>query len=73
MNYSSVSVADMNEQHAANALRDLESSLWSCRASFSEFVEHYNQHPRPFICTATAESILAKLERLCRVLGGTSH
>src|SRR3954462_8014438 len=29
------------------------------------FVAHYNQNCKPFTWTATAESILAKLERLC--------
>ncbi len=38
-----------------------------------EFVDHYNQHPRPFMWTATADSILAKLERLCKVINGTQH
>ena len=38
-----------------------------------EFVEHYNQHPKPFMWTATADSILAKLERLGKVICGTQH
>lgn len=38
-----------------------------------EYVSHYNTHKRPFIWTATAESILAKLERLCKVINGTGH
>lgn len=38
-----------------------------------EFVDNYNQHPKPFKWTATAESILAKLERLCKVINGTRH
>jgi transposase len=28
---------------------------------------------RPFLWTATAESILARIERLCKVIGGTQH
>lgn len=39
----------------------------------NQFVEHYNQHPRPFKWTATADSILAKIERLCKVINGTEH
>ena len=31
----------------------------------------HKQHPEPFMWTAMAESILAKLERLCKVLNGT--
>jgi len=37
------------------------------------FVAHYNLHPRPFKWTATADSILAKLERLSKVICGTPH
>lgn len=37
------------------------------------FVRHYTEHPRPFAWTATAESILSKLERRCPVISGTRH
>ncbi|MBB3011373.1 IS630 family transposase [Cupriavidus alkaliphilus] len=37
------------------------------------YVEHYNVHKRPFVWTATADSILAKVERLCKVISGTQH
>ena len=37
------------------------------------FVTHYNTTARPFAWTATADSILAKLERLAKVLNGTAH
>lgn len=37
------------------------------------YTEHYNLTARPFKWTATAESILAKIERLCKVIGGTRH
>lgn len=37
------------------------------------FVKHYNTHARPFVWTATAESILQKIERLCKVINGTQH
>ena len=37
------------------------------------FVGHYNQHPRPFMWTATADSILGKIERLCKFINGTRH
>ena len=37
------------------------------------FVQHYNLHPKPFSWTATADSILAKLERLSKVICGTQH
>jgi transposase len=37
------------------------------------YTEHYNLTARPFMWTATADSILAKIERLCKVIGGTAH
>lgn len=37
------------------------------------YTEHYNLTARPFVWTATAASILAKIERLCKVIGGTQH
>src|SRR5262249_15919237 len=37
------------------------------------FVTHYNASGRPFIWTATADSILNKLYRLTKVINGTQH
>lgn len=37
------------------------------------FVNHYNVDCKPFSWTATADSILAKLERLCKRISGTGH
>ena len=37
------------------------------------FVTHYNASSRPFIWTATADSIFNKLQRLCKVINGTQH
>lgn len=37
------------------------------------FVQHYNLHPRPFAWTATADSILGKIERFSKVICGTGH
>ncbi len=37
------------------------------------FVDHYNNSSRPFMWTATADSILAKIERLCKGIAGTVH
>ena len=48
-------------------------SVGDLKRKISEFVDHYNQPPRPFMWTATTESILAKLERLCKVVNGTQH
>ena len=38
-----------------------------------QYVAHYNEHQRPFVWTATADSILAKVERICKLINGTRH
>ncbi len=48
-------------------------SVSELKRRINEFVDNYNQHPRPFAWTATADSILAKLKRLCKVINGTAH
>ena len=48
-------------------------SVPDLKRKINEFVKHYNQHPKPFMWTATADSILAKLERLGKVICGTPH
>jgi putative transposase len=42
-------------------------------AKIQQYTDNYNRHPRPFVWTATADSILAKLERLCQNISGTRH
>ena len=37
------------------------------------YAEDQNAKARPFVWVATAESILAKVERLCSVISGTQH
>jgi putative transposase len=37
------------------------------------FVQHYNRSSRPFVWTATADSILQKIARLCSRISGTRH
>ena len=37
------------------------------------FVEHYNRKCRPFVWTATSDSIFEKLERLSKAIAGTGH
>jgi hypothetical protein len=37
------------------------------------FVSNYNPKSKPFVWTATADSILKKIERLCKTIAGTQH
>ena len=37
------------------------------------YVAHYNAHKRPFVWTATADSIFNKLQRICKLINGTQH
>ena len=38
-----------------------------------QYVTHYNLAQPPFVWTATADSILEKLQRLCKLINGTQH
>ena len=37
------------------------------------YVTYYNRSKRPFLWTATADSIFHKLQRLCKLINGTRH
>jgi putative transposase len=39
----------------------------------NRFVDEYNKNSKPFSWTATADSILAKIERLCKAITGTRY
>ena len=41
--------------------------------NIERFVTHYNPRAKPFMWTATADSILRKVERLCKAIAGTGH
>jgi putative transposase len=41
--------------------------------NIESFVSNYNPKSKPFIWTATADSIIAKIERLCTAIAGTRH
>jgi len=49
------------------------SSVKDLISRIDQFVQHYNANAQPFVWTATAESILAKIERLCTRISGTEH
>jgi hypothetical protein len=36
-------------------------------------VQRYNKHPHPLMWTATAISVFAKLERLCKIISDIQH
>jgi putative transposase len=38
-----------------------------------QYVQSSNRHAQPFVWTATADSILAKVQRLCERISGTGH
>lgn len=42
-------------------------------STIKKFVDAYNPEAAPFVWTATADSILAKIERLCTAIAGTRH
>jgi putative transposase len=42
-------------------------------AKIEQFVAEYNSNYHPFSWTATADSILEKVKRLCQRISGTGH
>jgi len=48
-------------------------SVTDLRRQIERFVADWNQHPQPFMWTATTDSIFAKLERLTKAISGTQH
>lgn len=42
-------------------------------SKINQFVQQYNATTRPFAWTATADSILEKIKRLCQFISGTRH
>ena len=42
-------------------------------AKIEQFVSHYNRNSHPFIWAATADSILEKVRRLCKLISETGH
>jgi len=53
--------------------RDSFRSVRDLIRKIDSYVTHYNAASRPFIWTAAADSIFAKLQGLCKVVNGTSH
>ena len=49
------------------------SSVTQLKERIRHFTDHYNPGARPFVWTATADSILQKIQRLCTAISGTEH
>lgn len=48
-------------------------SVKDLTSKIDQFVQQYNTHTRPFVWTATADSILEKIKRLCLCICETEH
>ena len=48
-------------------------SVKELTTKIQEYIDRYNRHPKPFVWTATADSIFAKIERLTQLILGTQH
>ncbi len=48
-------------------------SVTQLKAKIRRFTDHYNPDAQPFLWTATADSILHKIQRLCMTISGTQH
>jgi transposase len=48
-------------------------SVADLRRRIEQVVAHWNQHPKQFAWTATADSIFEKLARLSKAISGAAH
>jgi len=48
-------------------------SVKSLVSNIERFIHKYNAKSKPFVWTATADSILDKINRLCKAIAGTGH
>ena len=48
-------------------------SVTQLQERIRHFTDHYNPDARPFVWTATADSILHKIQKLCMAISGTEH
>ena len=53
--------------------RGAHKSVQALEADIRAWIADWNQHPRPFIWTKTAEEILDSLARYCRRISGAEH
>jgi putative transposase len=53
--------------------RDSFKSAKDLITKIESWVNHYNNNARPFIWTATADSILKKVESICKYISGTGY
>ena len=53
--------------------RDSFASVSDLEQAINDYIEHHNHHPKPFIWTATAADILAKVTRAKAALGKHVH
>jgi putative transposase len=49
------------------------SSVKELVRKIEDYILNYNRHPKPFVWTATADSILAKIKRLSQAISETGH
>ena len=59
--------------HLESHWRGTFSSVKHLNAKIDHFVQYYKPGAESFVWTATADSIIAKLERLCELISGIGH
>ena len=48
-------------------------SVPSLETAIQDYLNHNNEHPKPFVWTADAELILGKIQRLCERISHSGH
>jgi putative transposase len=65
---------DLVQSHHQQAIRrGTFRSVKELVEKIDHYVQSSNAHAQPFVWTATADSILAKVQRLCERISGTEH
>ena len=53
--------------------RGVHTSVHALKADIGAWIDTWNDNPRPFVWTKTAEEILSSLARYCQRISGAGH
>src|SRR3990172_3280848 len=53
--------------------RGAHRSTFELESAIRDYIDIRNRNPKPFVCTKTADDILASIERFCKRTSGTGH
>ena len=68
-----LSKAEEEQLKSISRSRSFSHRLVTRVKKIDQFVEDYNTNTKPFVWTATADSIFEKIKRLCQDISETQH